>query len=490
MPRSRKRHSAQRGPAALSAPPIRTDIGWLLGFAFVAVNLLLAGYFLDSVPSPNPTSRALPVLTLYEEGRYAIDTYEKFTMDKSFVNGHYYSDKAPLTTWIVLPFYGALKLLHVREPAADKVRWLTALLLGDLICGTIPFVVLVWLVFRALTRETSPKTAVLLSMLPLYGSFVFAYAGVFMSHVLAGALLVGSYIFLQRRTHPTLCGLLLGLAVLAEFPTVLALPIWIVAILRPAGVASPRSGTDSRRRELVRFLLGGIPCAVALLWYNHAITGSFAKMPYDYEVETAFSEMRSGYGIGLPQPSALWGLLFSTYRGMFFYAPALIIVAFSYLLTRGPKVFRDVASAPLGLLAIAYLLLISSYFVWWGGWAYGPRHLIPLAMLLFYEGLPMLARTRGYRGWIYSASVVGLGMVWIAKSTALYIMPEQFSNPVFDIAVPAFLNRQLRHDALPTMLFGTDPWVASWIWIGLFVLGVVGLCALAAATPGRRSLKH
>ena len=43
-------------------------------------------------------------------------------------------------------------------------------------------------------------------MLPLYGSFVFAYAGVFMSHVLAGALLVGSYIFLQRRTHPVLCG--------------------------------------------------------------------------------------------------------------------------------------------------------------------------------------------------------------------------------------------------------------------------------------------
>ena len=46
------------------------------------------------------------------------------------------------------------------------------------------------------------------------------------------------------------------------------------------------------------------------------------------------------------------------------------------------------------------------------------------------------------------------------------------------------------NDALPTMLFGVDPWVASWIWIGLFVLGVAGLCALAAATSGRRALKH
>jgi hypothetical protein len=489
MSRSRKRYSGQRRPA-LAAPLIRAEVGWLLGTTLIVVNLLLAGYFLDSVPSPNPTSRALPVLTLYQEGRYAIDTYEKFTMDKSFVNGHYYSDKAPLTTWMVVPFYGALKLLRVPEPAADKVRWLTVLLLGDLICGTVPFVILVWLVFRALVRETSPKSAVLLSMLPLYGSFVFAYAGVFMSHVLAGTLLVGSYIFLKRRTHPTLCGLLLGLAVLAEFPTALALPIWAIAILRHTDGSASRFGSTSTRRELAWFLLGGIPCALALLWYNHAITGSFVKMPYDYEVEAAFSDMRSGYGISLPQPSALWGLLFSTYRGLFFSAPALIIIAFSYVLARGSRVFRDAIFTPLGVLAIAYLVLISSYFVWWGGWAYGPRHLIPLAMLLFYEGLPMLARTRGYRGWIYAASVAGLGMVWVAKSTALYIMPEQFSNPVFDIALPAFLNRQLRHDALPTLLFGMDPWVGSWIWIGLFVAAVVGLCTLATTTAGRRSLKH
>jgi hypothetical protein len=58
-------------------------------------------------------------------------------------------------------------------------------------------------------------------------------------------------------------------------------------------------------------------------------------------------------------------------------------------------------------------------------------------------------------------------------------MPEQFSNPVFDIALPAFLSGQLRHDAIPTQIFGTDPLVAAWIWIGLFGLSVVGLSLLA-----------
>jgi hypothetical protein len=305
-------------------------------------------------------------------------------------------------------------------------------------------------------------------MLPLYGSFVFAYAGVFMSHVLAGALLCGSYILPERRRYPGASGLLLGLAILAEFPTALALPIWVVTLWR------------RDRRDLVPFVMGGVPCAVALLLYNHAITGSYVKMAYDYIADSAFSQMRSGYGINLPQPDAIWGLLFSTYRGMFFYAPALMVIAFGYLITRGSKIFREDLPTPLGVFTICYVLLISSYFVWWGGWSYGPRHLMPLAMLLFYEGVPMLARTGRFRGWIYAASAVGIGMVWIAKSTALYIMPEQFSNPVLDLALPAFLNGQLRHDAIPTQLFGLDPLVASWIWLALFVVGTAALCRLAA----------
>jgi hypothetical protein len=467
MPRRRKPSLTARRPSAVAPRVLSGKVGWLLGSVFVAVNLVLSAYFLDAVPSPNPTSRALPVLTIYEEGHYAIDTYEKSTMDKSFVNGHYYSDKAPLTTWIVLPFYGVLKWLHVAEPASGKPRWLPATLLGDFLCGSVPFVLLLWFMLRTLVRDVTPADAVLMCMLPLYGSFVFAYAGVFMSHVLAGVLLCASYILLIKHRLPALCGFLLGLAVVAEFPTALAVPIWAWAIAR------------RNRRELLPFVLGGLPCAVALLFYNHAITGTFTKMPYDFIADSTFSEMRSGYGINLPQPEAIWGLLFSTYRGMFFYAPALTIVAFAYLLTKGPRIFREAFSTPLGILSLCYLLLISSYFMWWGGWAYGPRHLIPVVMLLFYEGIPALARTGRFRGWLYAASVAGIGMVWIAKSTALYIMPEQFSNPVFDIALPAFLNRQLRHDAIPSQMFGMDPLIAAWMWIGLLVVSVVGLRLLA-----------
>src|SRR5262245_55150881 len=112
---ARKRRPIARQPVAI-VQTVPASVRWLLGSLFLTANLLLAGYFLDAIPSPNPTSRALPILTLHEEGRYAIDTYEKETMDKSFINGHYYSDKAPLTTWITLPVYSVMKFFNLPEP--------------------------------------------------------------------------------------------------------------------------------------------------------------------------------------------------------------------------------------------------------------------------------------------------------------------------------------------------------------------------------------
>jgi hypothetical protein len=436
---------------------------WSFAALFLAVNTLLSAYYLDSVPSPNPTSRVLPVLTFYEEGTYAIDKYQKLTMDKSFINGHYYSDKAPLSTWIVLPLYGLLRLVYHPDLQPGQAGWLPVALIGDIACGTIPFVLLLWLVVRRAGREAPDANPVVLCMLPLYGSFVFAYSGVFMSHLLSGIFLCASYILLKRETHPLWCGLLLGMSVLAEFPTALAVPIWAVSMAR------------TRREHLRWFVLGGLPCLTALLLYNHAITGSVRKMPYDFVADSAFSDMRSAYGMHLPQPEAVWGLLFSTYRGMFFYAPALAIVALAYARARRLDILRQDLVTPLGLLAICYLGLVSSYFVWWGGWAYGPRHLIPLAMLLFYEGLPPMARTLTLRRWLHLLSLFGLFMVWISKATALYLLPEQFTNPVFEVSLPSFLHGQLRHDSVLTHLFHLDPAIAAWLWLGSFAAGTAGL---------------
>jgi hypothetical protein len=438
---------------------------WL---AFILINVVLAGYFLDSIPSPNPTSRVLPVIALFEDGTYAIDRYQDTTMDKSFIGGHYYSDKAPLSTWLVLPVYGLLKLAGLPSAGIFYFKWLPVAWIGGLLCGTVPFVLLVWLIARRLEGEEPSANVVLLSMLPLYGSFVAAYSGVFVGHALAGILLTGSYALLKAGRRPALCGFLAGLAVVAEYPVGLALPIWTVFILR------------HQPRALPRFVLGGLPCAAALLAYNYAITGSPLTTPYAYEAHHAFAEMKSAYGIRLPSADALWGLLFSPFRGLLFYAPALAVTAYAYLTARRRHLLSDAVS-PLGLLTIGYLALISSYFVWWGGWSYGPRHLIPLAMILFYEGIPFAARRRSLHRPLLWASVAGIAMVWVAKATVLHIMPENYTNPVFDLALPKLLQADLRSDAVVTRLFGFHPIVAAPMWIVLFLACIKRLHALARA---------
>ena len=284
-------------------------------------------------------------------------------MDKSFIKGHYYPDKAPLSSWIVIPVYGVLRQFgltgsdHIANtPLTDAsfyYRWLPVAFVGAFLCGTIPFVVLAWLVLRRILREAPGTNPVFLCMLPLYGSFVFAYSGVFIGHLLAGILLCGSYVLLKELKQPALCGLLLGLAVLAEFPAALAVPIWTVVI----------AWTD--RRKLAPFIAGGLPCLVALFVYNHWITGSFVTMPYDYIADDAFAEMRTMYGLRLPQGDAAWGLLFSPYRGMLFYAPAFVAIAWAYVVTRRSRIITEDLRTPLAVLTIGYVAMISSYFVWW-----------------------------------------------------------------------------------------------------------------------------
>ena len=143
--------------------------------SFVLVNLLLSSYFIDQGLTPNPTSRALPVLSLFEKGTLQIDSFKDLTTDKSLVNGHYYSDKAPLTTFLLVPVYAGMRLLGLDElPGAFRTD--PVFIAGDLLCGTLPFLFLVLVCFISIRDEKSSVSPVLLATVPLYGSFLFAFA--------------------------------------------------------------------------------------------------------------------------------------------------------------------------------------------------------------------------------------------------------------------------------------------------------------------------
>src|SRR3989338_1258582 len=87
---------------------------------FFLVNLFLSAYFIDIWLTPNSVSRALPLLSLHEQNSIIIDKYQQYTGDKAVINNHYYSDKAPLSTFFVYPFYAAFNYFFTGTDTTNR----------------------------------------------------------------------------------------------------------------------------------------------------------------------------------------------------------------------------------------------------------------------------------------------------------------------------------------------------------------------------------
>ena len=157
---------------------------------FLVVNLFLSSYFIDAWLTPNAASRAIPVLTLYEDKSLIIDKYQNFTGDKAFINNHYYTDKAPLSTYLVYPFYALYKSFSSTPDSVDHINkypiyiWEAVgmkdgraflfpkvnvpLVLGSFLSGSVPFALFVGIIFFFIWKQPSEISPVLLVMLASY----------------------------------------------------------------------------------------------------------------------------------------------------------------------------------------------------------------------------------------------------------------------------------------------------------------------------------
>ena len=105
---------------------------------------------------------------------------------------------------------------------------------------------------------------------------------------------------------------------------------------------------------------------VLLVAYNLVRFGSPFDTGYHFE---------SGEGFTTPIWQGLWGLLFSPYRSTFLHTPLFIasMVAFVPFWRR----HRSEAAA-IAAISVTLILMYSAWWMWWGGYAWGPRFLVPL----------------------------------------------------------------------------------------------------------------
>ena len=317
--------------------------------------LALCSWHIETVRDDNTVSRALAVRSLVEEGRLDITPHHELTGDKARTGDQYFSDKAPLPTCTVAAIWKMARVIGIVEPSEDPVDT-RILMLGGFLFGSLPMALILFIAFLELKRIRS-NAPWELAIVPLMGSFLFVYSGSFFNHLPAAlfALLAALALRDERRLRAGLCA---GLGVACDASLLFVLAVWLVQEL-------------VTRKGLLRFIVGLIPGAAITMFNNHAVTGSFLTFPSAHAVN--YGVMREGYGFATWQPDAFLGLTVSAYRGLLFYAPALIVVLLLAWTDKTRLIRSSALRDPFVLPSIALILVFFTRATWWGGWAYGPR---------------------------------------------------------------------------------------------------------------------
>ncbi|HBF35591.1 TPA: hypothetical protein DDW35_13600 [Candidatus Sumerlaeota bacterium] len=364
------------------------------------------------------------VYAIVERGTFAINAYQDeqkspltWTNDKAFLRGYFYCDKPPGVSFAAVPIYA------LQWKARDWSSWLgrmpqdqwvalsryVATLLTSALSGA-----LLGCVLLALARRfgLSDRAGFVLSVGLLLGTVLAGYAALFYAYLPAALFTSAAYLLLldarlkggdalKRGWLLFWVGLLIGLAWFFDITSGLV------------GIALSLYAAWFMRRHvwaIWKLVVGGLIPVAVFCWYAHTIFGEFT-IPYKYEFDDLFrTEMAKGFqGIHLPRLTTLYYLTIHPFKGLFFYSPFLLLtfagigMAFRRKkATQEERTFLPDVVLATGII-VAYFLYNSGYYMWWGGWAAGPRLLCP-AIPYFIAPLALwLARKTPLRAGLFAS---------------------------------------------------------------------------------------
>ncbi|MEZ4398987.1 MAG: hypothetical protein R3B06_03165 [Kofleriaceae bacterium] len=472
------------------APRLRRTVRALGRSPAAALFALLIGtyaYFYQA-GGWNQNSRWNLVRATVEDHSFRIDRLEKNTGDDSIRDGHYYCDKAPGASWLCTPTYAVMYWL-AGSPAQPSTTWMAwAVWLAIVLAIGVPSAIgAVFLARLARLLGLDDWRAEAVALTWGLASLALPYATLLYGNQLSGALvLVGFTLLVEIRrggAAPTpgrmfAVGATLGLAGAVEYPAMLiVMPISVYGMFvvwRAAGW-----------RPLAWAVLGGALPLGALAAYHWIAFGSPSTFPYKYSV---WKEPSTGWfmGIGEPHWDRVKGTLVGEHRGLT-YAMPWIVLALPGTVALARRYAAELAVAWWAI--IMFLWLNVSIKPWHGGWATGPRYVVPMLPFLTLVCGGVLAWARwpaaaARRGAMIAAAVVGLGMVgWSAAHmvAATAVKPEiteRELHPYHRVVWPKFRAGQLSISTQSIDMAGNPAAGPRQAWNLGQKAGLVGLASL------------
>jgi hypothetical protein len=395
---------------------------WLFLLTFVTYAYFQAG------GGWNQNSQFDLTRAIVERHTFAIDEYASNTGDVSRAGGQVYSNKSPALSWIGAIPYAALYAINGGS-SIEAITLNTYIL--TLICVALPGALIPWMLYRhARKKGLSAPWSATIALATALATQLLPYSTIFMLHVPSGALLL----FAATSERRTLAGFSAGLATAMNY---LCAPALLILGL-------------ARERKL-RYAIGALPPLLLLAIYQKICFGSFLTLSLANE-DQRFLTRGAAFGIfHLPTLDAIFGISVSAYRGLFFFAPVLIMAIGGAILWFRDRDDRRGLAAVVLIFAI-FFAINASFNGWEGGFGIGARYLVPTIPLL---ALAMLR----CRGWLRPMLVVLAAIAFAINFAATAVDPQpsgSIPRPLTQYIFPLLIHGRFS-PAVPI----TPPWSAA-----------------------------
>ncbi len=362
-------------------------------------------------------------------------------------DGQVYSKKGPGPAFAAVPWYMALRIFGLLDFTIGLLQ--STLLWNGIVTAFTAG--LLWLTANRLGYRD--RTAAALALLFGLATIAWPYANHFFGEPLSAfSLLLAFYGILSwLRTKSAGWMFLAGIGAATAIATVTAhtLLIGVLGLYAIAGWwfspnnAAPESdesptdtddpnyavgSTNHESRSTQQLLFGllafAIPILIGgglLLGYNQVRFGDPFNTGYHFD---------SGEGFTTPIWQGFWGLIFSPYRGVFWHTPLFLATLFSFV-----PFFRRhrMEALTIGALSLVLVGLYSMWWMWWGGFAWGPRFLVPLTPLWVLPLAPWVQKvvtvppatmphrklTATFSDWARSLGASGIALILLAFTSLI-----------------------------------------------------------------------